>query len=180
MDKPSDKSSDKLLDKLSDKIPDNIYVTSNNMFFEDDEKFAEKISVWNSVVRPADLVYVLGNFAVDPVSFLKVGHCLNGEKVFLIGEYDSYLHDLPSSSMFANNPYRIINKDIILDDCKCVLSHYPYRYWHRRKDNYCNVYGYATAEVNADDLTASACINQKFGNKPINLNLLIEILNKKI
>lgn len=156
------------------------FVISNNMFFGKDKQLSTKVEKWNSVVGKNDNVYVLGNFSVDPVSFTSINSILNGKKVFVVGEHDEYLKTLKSLNFLNIHNDQIV----VLDEFKCVLSYWPLRTWKNKQvekgDSYVNIYGFNSGLVEPDNLSGSCAVNEKFGNKPINLDLYVEILNKKI
>lgn len=83
---------------------------------------AELIRRWNSVVRPGDLVYILGdmfwNKATEAISVLKQ---LNGQKILIKGNHDR-CHDLEFKKCFV----KIVEYLEVEDDGdKIVLCHYP-------------------------------------------------------
>lgn len=76
----------------------------------------EMVRRWNSVVRPSDKVYHLGDVAI-PRSGLKTLERLNGDKVLISGNHDASYHlDLPRY-------FRAVRAHWKLD--KFALSHVP-------------------------------------------------------
>jgi len=79
------------------------------------------ITKWNSVVKPEDKVYHLGDFAMKK-QFIKVADKLNGRKTLIAGNHDIFntKEYLPH---FENvRGYRVLN---CKDNGRVILSHIP-------------------------------------------------------
>lgn len=81
---------------------------------------------WNSVVQPADTVYVLGDFSFARSditgSYLDQ---MNGHKVLIRGN-----HDKPATCNLTQWASVHDYLEIMLDGQKIVMSHYPMEFWH--------------------------------------------------
>jgi len=71
---------------------------------------------WNSVVKPADKVYVLGDVAINKkhLGFL---HRLNGKKKLICGNHDIYDNKTYSEFFYDIKAYRVFDG--------CIFSHIP-------------------------------------------------------
>jgi calcineurin-like phosphoesterase family protein len=150
------------------------YVVSNTLF-NDDENIYKLIETWNSVINKTDDVYICGNFAVEPVIFTKLLKMLNGTKCFITGEFDEYVKN------FANiEDISILEDIVVLDKYKVVLSFWPLRNWPNKNRDYVHIYGFDSGLIEVGSKTGSCAINEKFGNKPIELTFYKEILTNKL
>lgn len=116
----------------------NIFLTSDNHFghakcieycsrpFKDVQEMEEKlIRNWNKVVRPQDLVYVLGDFSMylTKEHLREILNKLNGTKILVRGN-----HDLSPSEMLNIGFHAVVeNAEIQIAKERVILSHYPYR-----------------------------------------------------
>jgi len=55
-----------------------------------EEHNAELIKRWDSVVKPHDKVYVLGDFCFAGVENISIAEKLNGKKILILGNHDHY------------------------------------------------------------------------------------------
>lgn len=85
-------------------------------FANAEEADEEMISRWNSIVRPSDKVYVLGDIAI-PMSGIQAFERLNGDKVLIAGN-----HDWPFEKKLGQY-FRSVRAYWKLDNF--VLSHVP-------------------------------------------------------
>ncbi len=86
---------------------------------------------WNSVVKPQDTVYVLGDFAFLPIADLKpILDQLNGTKILILGNHDKH----------SKGQYLRVGFSLVLDQAilrlgkkRVKLSHYPYQktFWQK-------------------------------------------------
>lgn len=94
--------------------------------FADVAEMTEKlITNWNRIVRPNDLVYVLGDFSMylTKVQLREIMERLNGTKVLVIGN-----HDMKNSEMLNIGFHAVVNNaEIQVAGERVLLSHYPYR-----------------------------------------------------
>ena len=86
---------------------------------------------WNSIVKPNDRVYILGDLSLsNPKHFFDYVIQLNGYKILISGNHDK---------MAYKNRYRQMGIIDVLYEAKmkianqnCILCHFPYRYpWYR-------------------------------------------------
>lgn len=157
----------------------NVFVTSCNMFSEEDVNLKSKIESWNSVVGKRDKVYVLGNFCDNPITFTKVVEQLNGEKEFIVGEHDDFLY----SFIKLYGIYRVYRGIIKLDQHKVILSYEPLRYWKNKNEGWCHLFGYSFSELDMVNRTCSVSIMAEkkdkslLWTKPVNIDTLLSLLS---
>lgn len=151
------------------------FVISCLRFCESDNDLNAVFTDWNKTVKPNDAVYICGNFCVEPSLGLNIMKKLNGKKFFIIGEEDLFLKDVAKKENIE-----ILNDIFVLDSHKVVLSYWALRNWKKRENGYLNIYGEDSGLIEPDIKTGSCAKSIKFGNKPIDLDFYISILNKKV
>lgn len=98
-----------------------------------DEMNEELIKRWNSVVKPADKVYHLGDFCFGRKNVAIAGR-LNGHKRLILGNHDHY----PAAEylQYFEELYGVWNYK------KCVLSHVPIHPAHVPDRWWINIHGH--------------------------------------
>ncbi|MBO1026938.1 hypothetical protein IPU75_19725 [Ochrobactrum sp. SD129] len=111
---------------------------------------------WNSVVRPIDLVYHLGDFSFGGAAHAKsIFNRLNGRKVLILGNHDidrdgnilDYLSDLA----WDQPPKQVLETT----DCgeRLFLSHYAHRVWPSSHRGSIHFYGHSHGRLDAVGLS---------------------------
>jgi len=102
----------------------------------------EMIRMWNEIVNPEDLVYILGDVAFCSGSeAARIMARLNGRKILVKGNHDySTLKDFNFQQSFESiHDYLEIN----YDGTFVVMMHYPIAEFNRmHRDNSCHFYGH--------------------------------------
>jgi len=109
------------------------------------------INAWNSVVRPEDLVYHLGDFAWPEGKLLfsdihtprKILGLLNGRKILITGSHDSDIIRTCSDLFEEITPL----KDIKINGQHVVLCHYAMRRWPRSHHGAWHLYAHSHGEL---------------------------------
>lgn len=92
------------------------------------------INAWNSVVSDNDHVYVLGNFAWDPITSDEVLGKLNGYIHLVKGEYDTATESIADLHETYLN---VCEADIIIDNERNMcLSYWPLGEWPKKSKGY--------------------------------------------
>jgi calcineurin-like phosphoesterase family protein len=99
-----------------------------------EEMDREMVARWNSVVRPGDIVYHLGDFgwAADDAALAKLFAKLNGRKFLVLGNHDinkstgGCRDDLAALPWEAAPTHRIDTRDC---GHRLILDHYAGRTW---------------------------------------------------
>lgn len=102
------------------------------------------VALWNSVVRPADTVWHLGDFAhkCTEAHALKVFRRLNGRKLLIRGNHDGVSENLP----WAEPVRDVARIHIPLAEGGSQgiwLSHYAHRVWPRMHRGDIHLYGHS-------------------------------------
>ncbi len=102
---------------------DRLRLNGRDLFFDNSkEANSTIIERWNSVVKPTDTVYHLGDVSLDEEG-LEFVNQLNGTKILLLGNHDEKI-DLDIIEPYFDQ----IFKDgllVDLDDYQVYLNHYP-------------------------------------------------------
>lgn len=134
------------------------------------------IENWNKIVKPNDIVYVLGNFFWDPITYAEIMPKLNGIIRLLKGEFDKSVLD--SDLAFSN--IQILNNDIIyvkLNEIEYILSHYPLEDWKNKKNGSIHLHG-SSKEIksNLNKLNRFNIMNELWNFTPVNIYEFIELI----
>ena len=101
----------------------------------------EMVRMWNAMVQPGDLVYILGDVAFMSASdAAKIMNRLNGDKILVEGNHDrKTLKDHSFRSCFKE-----IHKylDIVHNGTKVVMFHYPIMEWDQMHRGAVHFYGH--------------------------------------
>jgi calcineurin-like phosphoesterase family protein len=101
----------------------------------------EMVRMWNAMVQPGDLVYILGDVAFMSASdAAKILMRLNGDKILIEGNHDrKTLKDHSFRSCFVE-----IHKylDISYNGTKVVMFHYPIMEWDQMHRGSVHFYGH--------------------------------------
>lgn len=108
------------------------------------------IAKWNSVVRPGDTVYHLGDFAYATTDE-HVYDCmrqLNGSIHFIEGNHDALAGRMHTGML---SPHRFASwaqmREITVEDQKIVLCHYAIREWHHALRGTWHLFGHTHATL---------------------------------
>lgn len=99
------------------------------------------IKNWNSVVSNEDRIFVLGDFSFYDINKTKeIGKALNGIKILVLGNHDTYSIDDYIECSFEE----VIQYPIILDEF-WMLSHEPL--YINKNMPYANIYGHVHGNI---------------------------------
>lgn len=105
------------------------YEKENRPFASIKEHDEELIARWNSVVKPNDIVFHLGDFCLGgAANVIEIGRCLNGRKRLVMGNHDVYILEY-YQAVFERIYGSIFYKEFILshvplhpDHTKCMVN----------------------------------------------------------
>ena len=106
-----------------------------------DIKTMDKVMVdnWNSVVKPGDTVFHLGDFAFGKKQQINnVLYRLNGQIHLIYGNHDLEFYDIFYNKKFASRSFQ---QCIRMDKYKITLNHYPFLCFPNRK-NFVQLFGH--------------------------------------
>ena len=132
------------------------------------------IDAWNSVVAEDDHVYVLGNFAWDPITSDEIIGQLNGIIHLIKGEFDQATEDIAELHEYKLN---ICDRDIQIDDKhELVLSHWPLHEWHNKKKGYHSVISFPGNKYKSNHKQSLINVNcDSWSFKPVELKKLKDL-----
>lgn len=141
-----------------------------NRPFEDNIKMTEElIKNWNSVVKPNDLIFHLGDVFFCKADRMKeIAVQLNGRKILIRGNHDKGYSD----TKFRKLGFEVYNYYFINN---MLLSHYPQseialRTAINNTDLIGNVHGHVHSEINGLDQSIYKCVSVELTRyKPIHI-----------
>lgn len=131
------------------------------------------IQNWNSVVNDDDIVYCLGNFAIDPLAAESALESLNGSIYFMIGEWDKaiqeIIHEFPTHTVIPEQIVSIQSYDL-------VLSYWALERWVGMDDGSIHIHG---GPFSKTDLTKGFKFNssiEAWNYKPLSLDIIDDLV----
>jgi calcineurin-like phosphoesterase family protein len=147
----------------------------NRQFNDAHEMTEQLIQNWNSVVGINDVVYHLGNFALDPKTAQDALNRLNGRIFLMPAELDDSVQSLAQKGMLPKN-VSLMNRIAPSANFKCNLSYWPMAEWPEKKKGYWSVIGYPEKKYKSDPRQKVINVSTDlWGNKPQDLAKLLEI-----
>lgn len=109
------------------------------------------IKLWNESVSNKDYVFMLGDFAFGKEAVKEITPMLNGRKILVKGNHDTY-----SNSFYRECGFEEVSKYPILFDF-CLMSHEPLLL--SQTTPYFNFYGHVHQDEKYSDTTTSKCVS---------------------
>jgi calcineurin-like phosphoesterase family protein len=97
---------------------------------------------WNSIVKPQDTVYILGDFASKRSNCGHWQNVLNGKKILVQGNHDNY-----PEKYLRNFTEVCYSKLLNVDGQKIFLSHYPHLEFPGQFNGGWHLYGHCHARL---------------------------------
>jgi len=129
----------------------NIIKYCNRPFLNVEMMNSIMISNWNNTVSNNDIVYILGDFALDKERIKHWTEILNGTKYLVKGNHDDYSNQFYRDCGFKE----VYDKPILVDFC--LLSHEPLQL--NETTPYFNFYGHIHNDSKFQDNTTSKCVS---------------------
>jgi len=127
------------------------------------------VAAWNETVAPDDEVWHLGDFAVR-LSVAEMGTLLaslHGRKHLIVGNNDP-AETRALSGWVSVTPYA----EIVVDEARLVLCHYPFRSWNGMHKGSINLHGHSHGRLKG--LTRQMDVGVDCWNfRPVTLNQLL-------
>jgi calcineurin-like phosphoesterase family protein len=126
-------------------LHNNVIEYCNRPFSSVEEMNQYMIQKWNEKISETDLVYYLGDFAIEKrdqekafINIKKILEQLNGQKILIAGNHDeAYLKIYQKYFVEILNYYELeINKQ------KLILFHYPIEEWNGKYKNALHLHGH--------------------------------------
>jgi len=157
----------------------NIIGHCNRPFLSADDMDEYMIQAWNETVKPGDVVYHLGDFAITGYSeskfkpkVEKLLRKLNGNKILIQGNHDS-------PAVLKAQGWGNIHKmhHVKIDGQKLILCHYAMRTWQFKGSGAIHLYGHSHGNLPSLDKSMDVGVDA-MGYKPIKFERIVEIMNK--
>ena len=163
----------------------NIIRYCNRPFNSVDEMNNEMVNRWNSVVKPNDTVYHLGDFAFSMEQVDEILSNLNGEIYLLPGNHDiHWVRDFERSIRNGriNLKLQLTPQQFDIEfatnkgNYLFTLSHYPMRSWFRSHHGSYHLYGHIHSKNDSYGLSFDVGVDAQ-DYTPISLDQVIERMN---
>src|ERR1035437_2359950 len=106
------------------------------------------VNNWNSVVKPEDTVYYLGDFGFGSAeSLINYANQLNGTKHMIWGNHDKELQKYRGDTCFVTTSHY---KEITIENQFIVLSHYAFLVWNKCHRSSWNLFGHSHNSLPVD------------------------------
>ena len=158
-----------------DKIYNEYYDFAINEFNEN------LIKRWNKVVSNNDLVYILGDIALNYKDISEVNSLisrLNGDKVLIVGNHDKYTLQ---NKKFNRDLFKEIAeyKDITYQTKKIALCHFPIQRFNRQDVGGMHLYGHIHSTKLLNNIPHAYNVGIDVNNyEPVNIKHFIELDNE--
>jgi len=155
----------------------NIIEHCNRPYSSLEEMNQALIDNWNSVVRPQDTVYHLGDFAFRSKR-TRINHLiqkLNGHKFLIYGNHDHKQTDKSEGWVWKGH-----YKKIKVNDQKIILFHYAMRVWDCSHHGSWHFYGHSHGTLFDNRMTLSMDVGVDVRNfSPISFERLSEAMQHR-
>ena len=149
----------------------------NRSYTDVDQMTNDLILKWNTVVKPEDTVYHLGNFAHDPKTAQDSLNRLNGTIRFLEGDLDAALSTLNDRNMLPST-CSIVKCVNFLESLNCSLSYWPLGAWPKKSSKSWSIIGYPEKRHKSDPKSRIINVSTDlWGNTPQELEKLLGIFS---
>ena len=139
-----------------------------------DEMNDALINKWNSIITNKDVVYHLGNFALDPKTAQDALLRLNGTIYFSLGEHDKAIETLSEKNLFRPG-VSIVKCLEELPELNSVISYWPLGTWPKKTKNY-SIIGYPGKKFKSNPKSKIINVSTDlWNNEPQDLERIIEI-----
>ena len=132
------------------------------------------IANWNSVVRPSDSIYILGDFAFQ--GHTRILPKLNGTKFFIFGNHDKRREVRKAQDEnlleWARESYGLKWENKFFELC-----HYPMRSWNRKFHGATHLYGHTHATLPPYDLSFDVGVDA-WDYYPISITRVMQVADK--
>ena len=155
----------------------NIIALSGRPFASVDEMDAALVANWNALVRPADEVWHLGDFAFrNAAPAAEYLRRLNGRVHLIWGNHDN--EQTRASPLWASSgPYA----EIALEGRRLVLFHYAMRVWNRSHNGSIHLYGHSHGSLAGDSQSCDVGVDgAPWAYRPVSLPQILSFLGTQI
>ena len=159
---------------------ENIIKYESRPFLNYEEMDKALIKNWNSVVKPEDLVYVLGDFTLSRrmIVISNLVKKLHGRKILIMGN-----HDTRKPADYINCGFEVATRKPLMVEPGVILMHEPFEDASLIASNYIYFFGHVHSNRSLmDDYPNCMCVSvERIRYTPIDFDeCLREIRKKKI
>lgn len=130
----------------------NIIKYANRPFKNVEHMNSTLIGNWNSVVKPTDTIYILGDvFFCSADSAVSMMSSLNGHKILILGNHDNLIRKNPDVA----NSFDKILPDLFTfkeNGQRTVMCHYPLLSWENSSKGSFMLHGHVHSKVPTDGI----------------------------
>lgn len=127
----------------------------------------------NSIVKPGDTVYYLGDIAMTEAGAIAALNKMNGRKIFILGNHDFRFRKI--IKQYCDEVYNL--HDIRIGQQKITLCHYAMRVWNCSHHGAWQLYAHSHGELPPIGLQYDVGVdNNNF--KPVSFEEINEIMKK--
>ncbi len=159
---------------------ENVIKYCNRPYANANEMDEELIKNWNSVVKPQDIVYVVGDviFAKDVKDAENIFRRLNGSKILIAGNHDKKMLKDPRFVALFQSVHDLL--EISINKQHIVLCHYAMKVWNKSHYGAWQLYGHSHGSLPDDPHSLSIDVGVDCHNyTPISFDQVAEIMSKK-
>ena len=128
------------------------------------------IENWNSVVKPQDKIYHLGDFVFGKTNIARIASRLNGHKRLILGNHEQ--HDMKFYLPFFEKIYSSFSLKVS-NDKKAILTHIPVHTDQLKTRYNYNIHGHYHHNIVGDDRYINVSCEQ-INLTPINWDELLK------
>lgn len=149
---------------------------SRGQFKSPEEMDEAIVENWNSVVKPEDTVWHLGDVAFCGSDYLaNIMGRLNGTKELIIGNHDHRKNLEPYFNRIRD--YLELKYD---DNTSLILMHFPIESWHRKHHNIVHLHGHTHATLDNRGLLRFDVGVDCWNMFPVHLDQITELVPQRL
>lgn len=156
----------------------NIIRYEERPFHTVEEMDSKMVDLWNFVVAPTDLVYVLGDFTLSRrLSIIEsLANRLNGRKILIMGN-----HDTRKPRDYIQCGFDVATRKPMMVEPGVILMHEPFADVSYIAPNYVYFFGHVhNHKTLMDDYPNCFCVSvERIGYKPIDFDGCLKELRRK-
>jgi len=162
----------------------NIIKYCNRPFSNVEEMNEALITNYNSVVKPKDTIYHLGDFGFAHIDKIKyIASRLNGNKILLYGNHDKVIRNAPKGTFDSSFNFIRDYLEINVNGQKIILCHYPMLTWNASGRGSIMLHGHAHGKTNYGHIKNGKILDvgvDVHNYFPISFDDVMKIMEKRV